>query len=203
MKGRDQAPQSPEEFQNPGTGGTVDPRGGAASSAPSHGNRGESSGIGSTGIGSPGAFSRPGFSRGAAGAASPFIFSFSRDRPDRLDRSAGKFRREAPGAAGIPPSGFQPRSLPPLPAHPLVPPRGFVVQQRLSRRLDRHGFVPARPIPAFGAVPLPPIPGKRRKKKMGSGMGTPTGMGSPTERGQGTPRIPHLCLRELREWPDL
>lgn len=203
MKGRDQAPRSPEEFQNPGTGGTVDPRGAAASSAPSHGNRGESSGIGSTGIGSRGRFPDPAFPE-APPEPRPLSFSrFPGTGPTGSTAPPGNSAGKLPE-----PPGSHPRDSNPAPC-PLSP---------LTLSSPRVDSLSSKGSPGAWIVTdlSPRVPsrllercrsrrslGKGGKKKMGSGMGTRTGMGSPTERGQGTPRIPHLCLRELREWPDL
>lgn len=87
---------------------------------------------------------------------------------------------------------------PPAHPHPLVPPRRLVVQQGLARRLDGHRLVPAAPVPALGAVPVPPVPGEGQRGEQG-GCAPTLGTGDP--RGHASPS--HLCLRELRECPDL
>ena len=87
--------------------------------------------------------------------------------------------------------------FPPPHSHPLIPPGRFVVQQRLSRCLDGHRLVPTAPIPALGAMPVPSVPARHR---VGSRVGARPGWGPRTPQ---TCTSPHLCLRELRECPDL
>lgn len=106
-------------------------------------------------------------------------------------------------------------------AHPLVPSRGLVVQQGLSRSLDCHRLVPTAPISALRAVSVPAVSaaggrgtgtkGQREDLGLLSSHAHPTTPALPTSQVPPTlppppvspPLLAHLCLRELREWPDL
>lgn len=204
MKGRDQAPRSPQEFQNPGTGGTADPRGGAASSAPSHGNRGESSGIGSTGIGSRGRFPDPAFPE-APPEPRPLSFSrFPGTGPTGSTAPPGNSAGKLPE-----PPGSHPRDSNPAPC-PLSP---------LTLSSPRVDSLSSKGSPGAWIVTdlSPRVPSRllercRSRRSLGKGRGTKKNgkRDGNTHRdgvthgaGPGHPRIPHLCLRELREWPDL
>lgn len=73
----------------------------------------------------------------------------------------------APTLSSIPVAGLRCQPHPsPCPTHPLVPPGGLVVQQGLARCLDGHRLVPTAPVPAFGAMPVPPVPGRQRGEKV-------------------------------------
>lgn len=52
--------------------------------------------------------------------------------------------------------------------NPVVSSRGLCIQQRLRRGLEAHRFVStdAGDVTSLGAMPVPPLPGDKRKKKV-------------------------------------
>lgn len=88
----------------------------------------------------------------------------------------------APTLSSIPTMGqrCQPYSSP-CPTHPLIPPGRLIVQQGLAWCLDGHRLVPAAPVPAFRAMPVPPIPGRQKE-----GVGW-VHLGGSAHWGQGIP----------------
>lgn len=125
--------------------------------------------------------------------------------PDRLDGFAGEHQacREPPR----PPGSSHPRQHPrggaellflPLPLSPSRPPASTRCPTRVRPALGWSPTCPHGSRPGFSSDAGPAGPWKAR----GGERGGCAGVAAPG-RGHGDPPSPHLCLRELRECPDL
>lgn len=122
-------------------------------------------------------------------------------------RPARPLRREIPPGSSRsrrdPTLGIPTPLLAPSPRSPSRPPAWIRCPAKALPALGSSRICPRASHPGFWSGAAPADPWEKEEKKNGKRDGNTHRDGVTHGAGPGHPRIPHLCLRELREWPDL